>query len=181
MLRLRRVLLALLLLFATTQAWATADIRIGCLPGSAQMTLAQARALPDAAWRQADPSGPFKDLRKAEWCRLYVSSSDPLGAVVRFKVASVVIAPVATFYWPDVTSDRQRTQVGVETRSFGRSRHPAVLVEEKNFNRPILLRFMTRNGPRGSLEAWDLPDTWRRRAGSSHSRRRSWPAWACWD
>lgn len=155
---LRRVLLALLLVLATAQAGASADISIGCLPGSAQMTLAQARALPDRAWRRADPSAPFNDLARAEWCRLNVSSADPLGAVVRFKVASVVIAPVATLYWPDATSEKQSTQVGVQTRSFGRSRHPAVLVEAKNLNRPILLRFMTRNGPRGSLEAWELPD-----------------------
>lgn len=122
------------------------------------MTLAQVRALPDKAWRVANPRAPFNDLARAEWCRLLVSGNEPSGAVLRFKVASIVIAPVATFYWPNAANDRRGVEVGVETRSFGRSRHPAVWVDGKNFNRPIHLRFMTRDGPRGSLEGWGVSD-----------------------
>ncbi len=153
-----RVLLSLVLLMVAGRAYAAPELTIGCSPTSAQFTLEQVRALPTEAWKTVDPNAPFVDLAKAEWCRLQVSGADTLGAVVRFKVSSALIAPVATFYWPDVLRDDQGTQVGVETRSFGGARHPSVLVEARHTGQPIYLRFLTRSSPRGVLEAWGVSD-----------------------
>lgn len=140
------------------RASAAPEMVIGCRSGSEQLTLEQVRALPDTAWKPADPHAPFVNLSKAEWCRLQVTGAGSLGAVVRFKVVSVLIAPVATFYWPDTLRDDQGTPVGVETRSFGGARHPSVLVESRYIGQPIYLRFLTRSGPRGALEAWSVSD-----------------------
>ena len=102
-----RVLLSLVLLLVAGRASAAPEMVIGCRSGSEQLTLEQVRALPDTAWKPADPHAPFVNLSKAEWCRLQVTGAGSLGAVVRFKVVSVLIAPVATFYWPDTLRDDQ--------------------------------------------------------------------------
>lgn len=153
-----RVLLGLLLWFVASQVEAATLLRIDCLPGSAQDTLAQVRVRADVRWRPVSPSKPFNDLARAEWCRLHIDSQEPLGVVVRFKVAAVAVAPVATFYWPDANTEMEGQDVGVETPNFGASRYPAVLVEARNYNRPIHVRFMTRAGPRGTLETWSVSD-----------------------
>lgn len=153
-----RVLLSLVLLFAVGYARAAVNLAIGCLPDSAPMSLAQVRAVPSGAWQPADPRSPFNHLDPGEWCRFVVDGADAAGAVVRFKVPSVVVAPVATLYLPNAAGDAQGRSLGVETPNFGRSRHPAVLIEARYLGQPIYLRFPTRAGPRGRLEAWSLSD-----------------------
>ena len=153
-----RILVILIYMLAMGDARAASDVRVGCLPGSAGKTLAEVRVQPDAAWHPENPIAPFHRLAKADWCRLRVSGPGPWGKVLRFKVTSAGLAPVATFYRPEAVRDEDGLMVGVERHSFGKSRHPAMLVKPQEYGRDFHVRFMTQNGPRGSLEAWQLSD-----------------------